>query len=67
MALSAVQSGVIDVLLFSISPCYDLQPADEDVEQLWNREKYKGNLLNMDPVGRNSMKPAKGLVWVLPS
>ena len=49
VSLTAVKSGVIDVLLFSVNPCYDLQPADEDVEQLWNREKYKGNLLNMDP------------------
>ncbi len=49
VALAAVKSGVIDVLLFSINPCYDLQPADEDVEQLWNRDKYRGNLVNMDP------------------
>lgn len=49
VALAAVESGAIDVLLFSVNPCYDLQPADEDVEQLWNPEKYKGNLLNMDP------------------
>ena len=49
VALAAVESGAIDVLLFSVNPCYDLQPADEDVEQLWNREKYQGELLNMDP------------------
>lgn len=49
VALAAAESGVLDVLLFSINPCYDLQPADEDVEQLWNRDKYKGHLVNMDP------------------
>lgn len=49
VALEAVESGMIDVLLFSINPCYDLQPASEDVEQLWNREKYKDALVNMDP------------------
>lgn len=48
-ALKAVRSGVIDVLMFSINPCYDLQPPDEDVEQLWNRERYKKELTNMDP------------------
>lgn len=48
VALKAVASGNIDVLLFSINPCYDLQPADEDVEQLWNRDKYKNPLVNMD-------------------
>ena len=49
VALHAVESGVVDVLLFSVNPCYDLQPADDDVEQLWNREKYAGQLVNMDP------------------
>ena len=53
VALKAIATGLIDVLLFSINPCYDLQPASEDVEQLWNREKYKGNLLNMDADRQN--------------
>lgn len=48
-ALAAVESGIIDVLMFSINPCYDLQPPGEDVEQLWNREKYKNPIANMDP------------------
>lgn len=47
-ALRAVEGGEIDVLMFSINPCYDLQPADEDVEQLWNRDRYAGVLVNMD-------------------
>ena len=49
VALKAVESGAIEVLMFSVNPCYDLQPANEDVEQLWNRENYKKNLTNMDP------------------
>lgn len=36
VALEAVKGGNIEVLMFSVNPCYDLQPADEDVEQLWN-------------------------------
>ncbi|WP_206214878.1 MULTISPECIES: aldo/keto reductase [unclassified Desulfovibrio] len=48
VALKAVEEGAIKVLMFSVNPCYDLQPADEDVEQLWNREKYKQPLTNMD-------------------
>ena len=32
---AAADSGLIDVLMFSVNPCYDLQPAGEDVEQLW--------------------------------
>lgn len=49
VALKAVESGAIEVLMFSVNPCYDLLPANEDVEELWNRENYKENLTNMDP------------------
>ena len=48
VAKKAIETGLVKVLLFSVNPCYDLQPADEDVEQLWNPEKYSGQLLNMD-------------------
>ena len=34
VALGAVRSGYIEVLMFSVNPCYDLQPASEDVEAL---------------------------------
>ena len=49
VALAAVNSGLIQVLMFSVNPCYDLQPADEDVEQLWNEKNYEKPLVNMDP------------------
>ena len=49
VALEAVESGSIEVLMFSVNPCYDLQPANEDVEQLWAPENYKNQLTNMDP------------------
>ena len=49
VALQAVESGAIEVLMFSVNPCYDLQPAGEDVEQLWADEAYAGTLTNMDP------------------
>ena len=49
VAMEAVESGAIEVLMFSINPCYDLMPASEDVEQLWNEENYKNNLTNLDP------------------
>ncbi len=48
VALEAVESGAIEVLMFSVNPCYDLQPASEDVEQLWAPENYEGQLTNMD-------------------
>lgn len=49
-ALAAVESGEIDVLMFSVNPCYDLQPAGEDLEELWAPKNYEKPLLNMDPL-----------------
>ena len=48
-ALSAVESGLVDVLMFSVNPCYDLQPGNENLELLWAPESYAKPLLNMDP------------------
>lgn len=48
-ALMAVRSGLIDVLMFSINPCYDLQPGNENLELLWAPESYADHLVNMDP------------------
>lgn len=49
VALKAVETHSIDVLMFSVNPCYDLQPASEDVEQLWADENYASHLTNMNP------------------
>ena len=39
VARKMVESGAIEVLMFSVNPCYDLQPGDEDIEKLWADEK----------------------------
>ena len=49
VALEAVNSGHIDVLMFSVNPCYDLQPANEDCYALWDGKNYDRQLVNMDP------------------
>ena len=49
VALKAAQSNSIEVLMFSVNPCYDLQPASEDVEDLWADENYAHHLTNMNP------------------
>ena len=49
VALKAIEAGAIEVLMFSVNPCYDLQPASEDVEDLWADENYANHLTNMDP------------------
>ena len=49
VALKAVEAGAVEVLMFSVNPCYDLQPASEDVEDLWADENYANHLTNMNP------------------
>lgn len=49
VARLAVETGLVDVLMFSINPCYDLQPASEDVEDLWADENYADSLQNIAP------------------
>lgn len=49
VAKKAVEAGFIDVLMFSVNAAYDMQPPNEDVEQLWNPENYKSELINIDP------------------
>ncbi len=49
VSLAAVEAGLIDVLMFSVNPCYDLLPGDRDIEALGAVESYQAPLLNMDP------------------
>jgi predicted aldo/keto reductase-like oxidoreductase len=49
VALEAVKTGMIDVLLFSINPAYDMQPATDNVEDLWADEHYVNKLENINP------------------
>lgn len=49
VAAMAVRTGLIDVLMFSINPCYDMQPASDNVESLWADDSYTHALQNIDP------------------
>ena len=49
VARMAVETGLVDVLMFSINPAYDLQPASENVDALWADESYARTLHNVDP------------------
>ncbi|MEE1315157.1 MAG: aldo/keto reductase [Faecalimonas sp.] len=53
VALRAVETGLIDVLMFSVNPCYDMLPPSEDVEMLWADESYEKPLFNMEPSRQN--------------
>ena len=48
VARQAVETGLIDVLLFSINPAYDIQPPNEDVNELWNDDNYETIDFTMD-------------------
>ena len=49
VAERAIREGGIEVLMFAVNPCYDLQPANEDVEEIWADRNYEKHLTNMDP------------------
>ncbi|MGE5380609.1 MAG: aldo/keto reductase [Methylocystaceae bacterium] len=42
IALKAVESGLIDVILFSINAAYDMLPASEDVNILFEEDTFTG-------------------------
>ena len=67
VALEAVKSGNIEVLMFSVNPCYDLQPASEDVEELWAEKNYEEHLVNMDPERQELYEVCRGWAWALRS
>lgn len=49
VAKKAVKTGLVDVLMFSVNPAYDMQPASEDCNDLWNPENYNTGLTGMNP------------------
>ncbi len=48
IAKKAIETGLIDVLLFSINPAYDMQPASEDCNDLWDENNYKNIKFEID-------------------
>lgn len=49
IALQAAKSGFIDVIMFSINPCYDMLPPSEVVDDLWDDKNYEKPLFHIDP------------------
>lgn len=49
VARMAVETGLIDVLMFSINPAYDLQPADVDIYAMFEGDTYAAERHNIDP------------------
>ncbi len=49
-AIKAVETGLIDVLMFSVNAAYDMQPPTENVDDLFEPENYKQGFVNADPM-----------------
>jgi predicted aldo/keto reductase-like oxidoreductase len=51
VSLEAVKSGLIDVLMFSLNPAFDLLPESADLDSLFKKDSYQQEgLLGMNPV-----------------
>jgi len=55
MARKAVDSGIVEMLLFSVNPAFDLLPASEDLNDYF-AEEYDPSLGGIDPVRANLYK-----------
>ena len=49
VALRAVNTGLLDVLMFSINPAYDIMPDNTDVHDLFEKDNYSDSLSGIDP------------------
>lgn len=73
VAKQAVETGLIEVIMLSVNPAYDILPPNEDVNTLFEEETFSNALSNIDPareelyrlcalkgVGITVMKPFAG-------
>ncbi|WP_330509507.1 aldo/keto reductase [Parablautia intestinalis] len=49
VARKAVETGLIDVLMFSVNAAYDMQSASEDCNALFEKESYRDGFTGMNP------------------
>jgi len=55
VALQAVNSGYIDVLMFPVNPAFDILPGDMEVEALWRDDTYEQPASNSSESGRQQL------------
>lgn len=73
MAKKAVESGLVEMILFSVNPAFDMHPATDDLDTYFDWENYQAELGGIDPerselyrlceqrdVGITVMKPYAG-------
>ncbi|MCI1664753.1 MAG: aldo/keto reductase [Atopobiaceae bacterium] len=49
VGLAAVETGLVDVILFSVNPGYDMMPPSEDVNILFEHETFEGRTWQVQP------------------
>ena len=49
VALEIIKQGDVEVVMFSVNPCYDLLPGNEDCDNLFSKESYENEFINFDP------------------
>lgn len=49
IALQAAKTGLIEVIMLSVNPAYDMLPPTENVDELFEDNTYKTALSNIDP------------------
>ena len=73
MAKKAVEGGIVEMLLFSVNPAFDMHPATDDLDTYFDWDNYQEGLGGIDPqrgelyrlcekndVGLTVMKPYAG-------
>ncbi|MCI8697563.1 MAG: 4Fe-4S binding protein [Oscillospiraceae bacterium] len=73
MARKAVESGLVEMILFSVNPAFDMHPATDDLDTYFDWDNYRADLGGIDPqraelyrlceardVGITVMKPYAG-------
>ena len=48
-AKKMIETGLIDVMMFSVNPAFDLLPGDALIDDFFKEETYANNRLTMDP------------------
>ena len=56
VAMKAVKTGNLDVLMFSVNPAYDLLPEDVDIDALFQEETFRRS-------GLNGINPARAELY----
>lgn len=49
IAIEVAKTGIVDVILFSVNPAYDMLPATDDVNSFFTEEAYDRDFTGIDP------------------